>query len=54
VAIDCMHDWSDVHSRQRITCSAERLEWILFKHNGGPAWPDASKTAIAIVRTGLR
>jgi hypothetical protein len=30
-----MHEWSSALTAEGLPCSAERLEWIFFEHNGG-------------------
>jgi hypothetical protein len=35
--VDHLHLWSYELNSQGVQCDAERLEWILFRHNGKPA-----------------
>lgn len=35
--VDHLHRWSRELGGQGVQCSAERLEWICFQHNGEPA-----------------
>ncbi|MFF0371262.1 hypothetical protein [Micromonospora sp. NPDC005087] len=34
--VHCMHNWSAELQVRGVSCTAERLEWIMFRHGGGP------------------
>jgi hypothetical protein len=41
-----MHSWSRTLHDQGVLCSAERLEWIFFMHNGGRRSCSPTRTAL--------
>jgi hypothetical protein len=37
--VETMHSWSDDLSRTGLDATPERLEWVLFQHNGKALQP---------------